>query len=1447
MSKRRLVTQPWSILTAASVILLIAVGSFIATSLWWNGQSLVQAQDDQGAISNLQASSPNPSQLALTWNAPSETPTDYRVRWAPSNQDYLSFSEANTSERGSAYPTDTSYTVNNLADGTSYKVQARARYNGGEHADNPWSGPWSNQATITISSPPPPPPTSEPTPETTPEPTPEPTPPTDEVNGLALSSDTAGELLIEWNTPSDEPNDYRVTWAPANENYLSYSKENTSRRGNSYPDGSTTSLTLTSLPGGVTYKAMMRARYHDEQTNEHSSGPWTDEVTQRVKNNPPAAPTGLTTSEVSDSSVTLSWTAPSNSGITGYRVMRGLNPAKQDVLVNNTGSTSTEYVDSDVEASTEYHYSVRAINDAGVGPPSSTMAMTTGDDQTIAVRQDNVGTVTFTPTESDLGIPITASVTDADTPVTEETWQWSKSDTATGTFTDITGAASATYRPAEADLEKFLKARVTYIDSLATGNTSSAVASAAVQVVDRILVANISTGSTLVTANRPGLSQGFTTGGHPNGYKMSSMTITAKTNPEDMVVKVFSSRPTSEGHAVPSTERYTLTYRSSSGRHRTYDVPTGVRLDPNTDYHITLQHLTNGEAICQTLTTDSEDDTSAQDWDIDFRVVPLTANHLITGNFYPGASCKMRLRGEAAKDGPHITDLSYSTEPTQTRTYDTGDIIKVAATFSEAVTVSTTNPPTLPLKIGSNTRTATYLAADSTTTKLVFSYAVVAGDQDNDGITIDQNTLTGGITRESSTVAADLDHTAENNNPDRLVNAAPTVTKVELTSSPVAPNWYTTGETIEITVTFSIPITVAGDPVFRFALSIPGMTSNEDRSATYTASASEPNTMVFRYTVLATDEDPNGIWLGELDRTFLLDADDSIKDGIRTTDNKDAVLTHRKLATQGGHRVSPLPRLGLRVTSDPRSGSGSDTYGLGEMIEFTATFNQDITVTGDPQHAFSLLDDGGDTATERRVADYQASLSGTRTAVFTYTVVAADSDDNGIFLWGHSTGGTTFVLDADDTIKNSANADAVLDYARHRTQSGHKVDGSLTPPITVPALPDEDRNEVILISNYTGTYNPGTESRRLTSTQSGTQFTTGVNRHGYLLTKVTHGMGLAAAGSETAKLAVTKDAAGLPSASFYEFPHQTITDINPQEVTNVGEVLLEPNTKYWILVRRSSAPTNHVETYYKRSDDVDTGQTDWTLATSSNHFNPGWQSLNSAYALRLEGIVQTSSILATSYTGPIVHQQDRDDRSILHDKIATHFTTGNNQYGYHLTKLTYSISFDSSGAPYSIGAAINEDNNGVSGNQVYAFPDKIYGNVNTQPQTITHTGDSILKPNKKYWISISNKSSHQHGASLGNTNVNAALEANNKLTTGWRLSTSFYELRSGFWAATTDQPLQIRMEGAVIEPSTDEPDNRDFPMDASTPGLLRIGTTSTGTLDAVPTTTRAETCSRSTD
>ena len=36
-----------------------------------------------------------------------------------------------------------------LPAGEDYKVRMRARYNAGQYADNPWSGPW-EKATITL-------------------------------------------------------------------------------------------------------------------------------------------------------------------------------------------------------------------------------------------------------------------------------------------------------------------------------------------------------------------------------------------------------------------------------------------------------------------------------------------------------------------------------------------------------------------------------------------------------------------------------------------------------------------------------------------------------------------------------------------------------------------------------------------------------------------------------------------------------------------------------------------------------------------------------------------------------------------------------------------------------------------------------------------------------------------------------------------------------------------------------------------------------------------------------------------------------------------------------------------------------------------------------------------------------------------------------------------------
>ena len=138
----------------SALALVITVWALIAASAWLLTLRGAAAQTDD-SIQNLRLSSPNPGELVIDWDVPSETPTDYRVTWTPSDQDFLSYKDGNTSERGNAYPTTNTHTVNGLPAGREYKVMVRARFRDGEHR----SGSWSNEATITIFSPP------EPTPE----------------------------------------------------------------------------------------------------------------------------------------------------------------------------------------------------------------------------------------------------------------------------------------------------------------------------------------------------------------------------------------------------------------------------------------------------------------------------------------------------------------------------------------------------------------------------------------------------------------------------------------------------------------------------------------------------------------------------------------------------------------------------------------------------------------------------------------------------------------------------------------------------------------------------------------------------------------------------------------------------------------------------------------------------------------------------------------------------------------------------------------------------------------------------------------------------------------------------------------------------------------------------------------------------------------------------------
>ena len=177
---------------------------------------------------------------------------------------------------------------------------------------------------------------------------------------------------------------------------------------------------------------------------------------------------------------------------------------------------------------------------------------------------------------------------------------------------------------------------------------------------------------------------------------------------------------------------------------------------------------------------------------------------------------------------------------------------------------------------------------------------------------------------------------------------------------------------------------------------------------------------------------------------ILVDADlgTTLKVKVTFADDLGHTETLTSAATATVTAVATAPTVStVDVTSMPASG---DTYGTGEMIQFTVTFDQDVTVTGTPEFEFCLgnsdggsCTDGSPPPTRRRAA--LSSGSGTTALVFSYTVVAGDMDDDGIWIGDQD---RTIKLDTGDAIRGTVGGlDAVLTHPSGGAQTGHKVNG----------------------------------------------------------------------------------------------------------------------------------------------------------------------------------------------------------------------------------------------------------------------------------------------------------------------------------------------------------------------------------------------------------------------
>ena len=377
-------------------LVLMAIILLAATATLGLYMGTVQAQSSRGAITGLTLTSDAPGTLTVSWEAASPTPTDYRVDWAKSDEDYQSWKV----DEGHLYPaeTATAATITDLDHDTEYKIRMRARYYRGEHEGKSWGGPWAAD-TITVAGEPAEAPTPEPAEEEPAEEEPAPedtTPPAGTIDTITATDDEAGQLMLIWTAPAApnaDPTDYHVNWAKSTEEYPA----DTAEAGNAHP--TTTTHTLAGLEYDTDYNVRVRARYSNgDHAASPWNGPWT-ETTAQVKLPLPAAPFIGAIAVSPDGDVLLTWfNFEENDSITGYQILRGPDADNMVVIEDDTGSSSTSYTDTAPPAGQTHSYAVKARNAVGLSPLSNTITATVP----VAEEEEELITARHEETESTL-------------------------------------------------------------------------------------------------------------------------------------------------------------------------------------------------------------------------------------------------------------------------------------------------------------------------------------------------------------------------------------------------------------------------------------------------------------------------------------------------------------------------------------------------------------------------------------------------------------------------------------------------------------------------------------------------------------------------------------------------------------------------------------------------------------------------------------------------------------------------------------------------------------------------------------------------------------------------------------------------------------------------------------------------------------------------------------
>ena len=380
---------------------------------------------------------------------------------------------------------------------------------------------------------------------------------------------------------------------------------------------------------------------------------------------------------------------------------------------------------------------------------------------------------------------------------------------------------------------------------------------------------------------------------------------------------------------------------------------------------------------------------------------------------------------------PVVSDIRITSSPDSGSYYITGEDISVVVTFDQDIELSGNNP-TLNVQIGSRLRSATLNnPPTSAASSLTFTYRVVSGDIDTDGISILVNSLrTRGRIRNTGGENANLNHDAIADSADHKVDAVkPQISSIAITSDAGTDNTYITDDEIIFTVTFSENIQVdSGNlPSFQFQL------DSNTKTAEYDSTDSSDNTLVFKYTVQ----------LGDKSRTGVAYNSNPVQNKEHLTDEAGNICEciASPLRPHSAHKVkTSKPELSsLRISSIAAHNSGhgpdNDTYYRGEHILFELRFNEDVIVKGEPIINFFI----GSQTKEAAYAEEHDEDGDDKTITFAYEINVDDMDTNGISMPADP---ISFPSSTEDKITGVYGNSVVLTTLSPLShQSSHRIDG----------------------------------------------------------------------------------------------------------------------------------------------------------------------------------------------------------------------------------------------------------------------------------------------------------------------------------------------------------------------------------------------------------------------